>query len=553
MHPVDFSTAVTYAKDFEAADHGNKKWEFATTVVNKITLKPIAVLIVIHNRKISIGILIAATCNISTAVTNSLSTTTINSNTATKSSYNNIQKPQIQSNPKLEIGNDSSLTDSQFIKLTIKITPADLLVTPEDAAFSKQKTNQKPLICNIPPAASTEDKSLTAIFLFELEEITSVLLFSGAALNTKPITAMYTDAKIDAGSIITKQLMNQLGHQVDRAASARIITADEATKTLIGEIDDFSFKVNGIIVSIKVLVMKATQYQALIDNDWLTKVNVILDWTMQELQLSQNDQHTRVPAICDHFKTINTIAPLIEFEEEEKKPTWEAYQVSWANDNHNELLPILSWNNNNNEKEKHTWRTTINAWINNSQSKLLLTISWKEKGKEKEKEENVLGEIELTKDTTKGWTSSYSVYQPLSQLCQMKTIGCKHIIIANHAIANAMDIQSAKASRTMNHVSLVANSYLTKRCETTFLVKKEHATLHANKIWRMVNAKVQEVIFSKILEIKNNPFEQVDIILIPNSDVFLDIETNPEDFHEHYQNLAPTRKEQEQQLAQLNT
>ncbi|KAG9305504.1 hypothetical protein G9A89_006474 [Geosiphon pyriformis] len=49
----------------------------------------------------------------------------------------------------------------------------------------------------------------------------------GAALEEKPITAMYTDAKIDghpikfilnsgsAGSIITKQLMNQLGCQVD--------------------------------------------------------------------------------------------------------------------------------------------------------------------------------------------------------------------------------------------------------------------------------------------------------------------------------------------------
>ncbi|KAG9287800.1 hypothetical protein G9A89_017395 [Geosiphon pyriformis] len=47
-----------------------------------------------------------------------------------------------------------------------------LLVTPEDTASSKQKTNQKPLTHNIPPAASTEDESLAAIFPFELEEIT---------------------------------------------------------------------------------------------------------------------------------------------------------------------------------------------------------------------------------------------------------------------------------------------------------------------------------------------------------------------------------------------
>ncbi|KAG9286803.1 hypothetical protein G9A89_012353 [Geosiphon pyriformis] len=159
-------------------------------------------------------------------------------------------------------GNNQNLSSQNYLSL---------LVTPEDAAFSKQETNQKPFTHNIPPATSTKDELLAAIFLFELEEITSVPLFSGAALNTKPITAMYTDVKVNsqhiklilnsglAGSIITKQLIDQLDRRVDRAVSAKIITANRATKTFIGEIDDFPFKVNGIIVPIKVLVMEATQ------------------------------------------------------------------------------------------------------------------------------------------------------------------------------------------------------------------------------------------------------------------------------------------------------
>ncbi|KAG9296450.1 hypothetical protein G9A89_015042 [Geosiphon pyriformis] len=224
---------------------------------------------------------------------------------------------------------------------------------PRSKVTQNWRLAMKPLTHNIPPATSTEDESLAAIFPFELEEIMSVSLFSGTTLDTKPITTMYTDAKVDS-----------------QAASARIITADGITKTSIGEIDDFSFEVNGIIVPIKVLVIKATQYQALIDNNWLTKINTILDWTMQKLQLSQNSQHTCIPATCGHLKTINIPAPLIEFEKEEKKPTWEVYQVSWADSNHNELLPILSWDNNNNEKEKqreeHTWRTTINAWTDDN-------------------------------------------------------------------------------------------------------------------------------------------------------------------------------------------
>ncbi|KAG9290256.1 hypothetical protein G9A89_022232 [Geosiphon pyriformis] len=211
-----------------------------------------------------------------------------------------------------------------------------LLVIPKNATFNNSETNQQAtLTSNIPPATVTNDESLAAIFPFELEEPSQLPLFSGTTLEEKPIIAMYTNTKVDghsiklildsslAGSIIIKQLMDQLDHQVDQAASARIITADGATKTPIGKIDNFP---------IKVLVMEATQYQALVGNNWLVKTNTMLDWTIQELQFTT----------CGHFKTTNSSAPLIDFEEEETKPTWEAYQVSWADPDHNELLPILS-------------------------------------------------------------------------------------------------------------------------------------------------------------------------------------------------------------------
>ncbi|KAG9306864.1 hypothetical protein G9A89_005765 [Geosiphon pyriformis] len=69
----------------------------------------------------------------------------------------------------------------------------------------------------------------------------------------------------------------------------------------------------------------------------------------------------------------------------------------------------------------------------------------------------------------------------------------------------------------------------------------------------MTNAKIEKATPSKILEIKNNSPEPVDIVLIPNPKTFLDIETGPEKFHKYYQNLALIREEQEQCLEQLNT
>ncbi|KAG9285100.1 hypothetical protein G9A89_009911 [Geosiphon pyriformis] len=139
-----------------------------------------------------------------------------------------------------------------------------------------------------------EDKSLTAIFSFELKELVEMLLFSKAALESKLITAIYTNAKFDGqhiklildnrstSSIITKQLINQLGYQVNCAASAQIITADNTTKIFISKIDDFSFEVNGIITFIKVLVelelypIKITEHELTITASCATENNMAI-------------------------------------------------------------------------------------------------------------------------------------------------------------------------------------------------------------------------------------------------------------------------------------
>ncbi|KAG9305814.1 hypothetical protein G9A89_001103 [Geosiphon pyriformis] len=149
----------------------------------------------------------------------------------------------------------------------------------------------------------------------------------------------------------------------------------------------------------------------------------------------------------------------------------------------------------------------------------------------------------------------------------MKTTGCEPITITSPAIRNDMATQKDKASGTMNHVLLAVNNYLMKKCEMTFLVEEECATLCANtqsllaigyphnedKIWQMANAKIEDTLSSKILKIKNNSSEPTDIVLVLNLNAFIDLKNSPEEFHKHYQNLASTRKEQKQCLEKINT
>ncbi|KAG9304665.1 hypothetical protein G9A89_021445 [Geosiphon pyriformis] len=57
----------------------------------------------------------------------------------------------------------------------------------------------------------------------------------------------------------------------------------------------------------------------------------------------------------------------------------------------------------------------------------------------------------------------------------------------------------------------------------------------------------------ELREIKNNSLSLPEPEYVQMFDVFGNIENDPEEFHEHYQRLAPTREEQEEHLAQLNT
>ncbi|KAG9301762.1 hypothetical protein G9A89_003309 [Geosiphon pyriformis] len=177
----------------------------ATTVVNKSTSEPTAILIAIHNQEINIKIPITTQPQV----------------------IYQPQPPAIYQTP------------------TIQTPPANpAQITSENPRLRITQNWRSAIVVHQPIPSSSHQPS-------------DMPLFSEAALEEKPIMAMYTDTKI--------------------------ITADGATKTPIGEIDDFPIEVNNIIVLIKVLMMEATQYQALVDNDWLSKINAVFNWMTQKL------------------------------------------------------------------------------------------------------------------------------------------------------------------------------------------------------------------------------------------------------------------------------
>ncbi|KAG9300123.1 hypothetical protein G9A89_000863 [Geosiphon pyriformis] len=221
-------------------------------------------------------------------------------------------------------------------------TQPSYLTIPEKSDFQQSALSEgevaasrsNPSNNTILPAQIAQNANLSDIFSFEFEANESPFLLSNAVTNEqKAITAMYTEAT----------LMQQLQRTVDRPAQTVIVTADGMKKTPVEEIDNFPFTINGITILVKVLVIDAPQYQALVRNDWLLKANANLNWETQELKILYQGQYTIVSATCGTFNKRLEKAPEFEFEEEKEIPLTETYMAlgstsNWAEKTEQEIF-----------------------------------------------------------------------------------------------------------------------------------------------------------------------------------------------------------------------
>ncbi|KAG9287007.1 hypothetical protein G9A89_022971 [Geosiphon pyriformis] len=198
MHLVDLSTAVTHARDFEAAELEANHAQAVNLVMNRSSkldskLKQFSESI---NRKLEEYL---------------TDNRTIYQSSQRRNNSGNMNHFQNQSHP-LSSAAPSQSWQPEILGSYSRNSGTDatqnlnfqnylsLLVTPENTTPNNQELKQTP-ISNIPPAMIIKDESLDAIFSFKLKKPSTMLLFNRAALEEKPITTMYTNVKIDGHPI----------------------------------------------------------------------------------------------------------------------------------------------------------------------------------------------------------------------------------------------------------------------------------------------------------------------------------------------------------------
>ncbi|KAG9300168.1 hypothetical protein G9A89_010578 [Geosiphon pyriformis] len=251
--------------------------------------------------------------------------------------------------------------------------------------------------------------------------------------------------------------------------------------------------------------------------------------------------------MCGHFKTPLREKLLIELEEEKEKPTWKAYQV---------FEPTSSWEweedkeNKGKEKEEETTQTTTiyNIYTISQQSTYrqpkLICIDC---GKKLLSMGACCGDDEEYSTATRFYCRSLGKWDNQPCLACGETLLDKEMW---HDIPRYRGMCDVKCQYMILISDWVKKGTPIEATWQRTVQRLDSCSHNDDKIWRMTTAKIEGTLPEEIWTIKNNPPEPIELDWDAEPVInFLE----PEEFHEHYQNLALTRKEQEQRLAQLNT
>lgn len=128
--------------------------------------------------------------------------------------------------------------------------------------------------------------------------------------NNRTPTALYCDASINgvevplildsgaAGSIVSRQLLNNLGMHIERPSTSVMINVNDERKRPLGEVTNFPVTIKGATIPVDAVVVEADSYGLIVGNDWFLKAKAKVDWETLTLIFKWDGKSFEVPVEC---------------------------------------------------------------------------------------------------------------------------------------------------------------------------------------------------------------------------------------------------------------
>ncbi|CAG8619857.1 12806_t:CDS:2 [Acaulospora morrowiae] len=120
---------------------------------------------------------------------------------------------------------------------------------------------------------------------------------------------------IDSGlfeSVVTIQLLKKLKVKPERSSIIKMISVHGESKRALDKISNLPFNVGGNEIPVDIVITDTNFYQALVGNNWLSKVNALIDYNGSQMSIFWNNKKIKIPDQSSNFEENYSMSSLNE-------------------------------------------------------------------------------------------------------------------------------------------------------------------------------------------------------------------------------------------------
>jgi len=163
---------------------------------------------------------------------------------------------------------------------------------------------------NIDQSKENEEKQMNTNFEYNDKKVQDAM-FGEAIVFGERINIIFDSGS--KGCAITKQFLDRKGQSIDRPPTVKLIDIHGNRVTPLGEKPNVQVNIEGIDISIDMVVTTSKDYNIILGNEWLSKVRAKMDYESGMITIMTEQGEITTPVTCwDQIKNPLQFYPMLQ-------------------------------------------------------------------------------------------------------------------------------------------------------------------------------------------------------------------------------------------------
>src|SRR3984957_7233593 len=121
-------------------------------------------------------------------------------------------------------------------------------------------------------------------------------LYGEAIVYGQPVNVLIDSGAV--GCIISKRYLDQVGKEIDIPTNIKIINVTEKKTVPLKMVRQVPIQIQDIKIYIDMIVTNSLEYNVLLENEWLKKINANIDYGLNIITIKYDGQQQEIPVTC---------------------------------------------------------------------------------------------------------------------------------------------------------------------------------------------------------------------------------------------------------------